>query len=441
MRLVKPKSLFREEYFGGISYDPQHEDFFFLDKNAFNLLKFLDDNLVRESDLEKLSKDSREKVLHLEKKGLLIETVPQNRKQRIGDLLTSQRSWISAPTIMEIYPSLICNERCDFCYLGNELNSTKLQFPEDRIDDFVNNISSAGVFNISILGGEPFLYSGLNSLLDKLYRERIDISLSTNGTINKPLILERIKLSKTKLNVSFHSTDKEKQERLVRKIGSFKQTVNTINQARELNIPLHVTTVLNKLNLDDVENLVRFVGDLGVQSMTVAYPLPSNFTLERRARVSFEEYLRAYSRAKLVGLERGMKIEGNCHFNFLIKDYGNNFNPKNPLAKFLYGDKGGRSRLEMMPNGDLYPSSQTFRRKEWYVGNILKDDLRQIWRDNSGLNKIRDRILPEDCQKCEFNEICGGGILGSIIEQGEWDKPPIDCPVILNKKVYAPAGI
>jgi len=308
-----------------------------------------------------------------------------------------------------------------------------------NIDEIAAKLRNWGVFNATILGGEPFLYKPLPLLIKSLAMHGLDISLSSNGTVHREEVFKAISESKAKLNIALHSHQSEVNDSITRCVGSHRKLLVTIRTLMAAHFPVHITTVLHPSNIKDIADTISFSADLGIKAMTLSYPQPANYARRNGSLLSFSAYERAFRNAFNVGRNRGIRVQGSNHYNFLLNEYSSGFDTSNPIAPLFYGDKAGRSRLEMTPSCDLYPSSFVFGRADWMVGNLLSTpDLAYAWINSPILKRIRNRRLPTECVQCEHKEICGGGLIGLLVEQDRWDKPPSDCPVLAQNQALIP---
>jgi radical SAM protein with 4Fe4S-binding SPASM domain len=79
------------------------------------------------------------------------------------------------------------------------------------------------------------------------------------------------------------------------------------------------------------------------------------------------------------------------------------------LADFIGGCGAGRFYMSVEPNGDLYPCVFFPHDNEVLLGNLLKDDFEDIWKNHALLNTLRNKeILEGHCGECESRNICGG---------------------------------
>lgn len=70
-----------------------------------------------------------------------------------------------------------CNLKCSFCYVGNRDRTNELDI--DKLKHFIDVIKP---LSVEITGGEPCLYSKINELIEFLYKKKIKIGMTSNGT-------------------------------------------------------------------------------------------------------------------------------------------------------------------------------------------------------------------------------------------------------------------
>jgi len=136
---------------------------------------------------------------------------------------------------VRIYPTLACNLRCDYCvnrhypsaYRGDEYPL----LPAAQWAEALNRIGR----NVIITGGEPFLYPGIDVLLNSL-REELKVKIYTNFAVKKTLdIMERVERPVVFLG-SYHPVSGPPDDFIrtinnLRETGKFSGTIHTIEAA------------------------------------------------------------------------------------------------------------------------------------------------------------------------------------------------------------------
>ena len=73
---------------------------------------------------------------------------------------------------------------------------------------------------------------------------------------------------------------------------------------------------------------------------------------------------------------------------------------------FAYGCTAGDTLLTVMENGDLVPC----RRMPIVVGNLFKDKMYDLYKNNELLKELRKNKVPDECSLCEHSVTCHGGL-------------------------------
>lgn len=423
-----PTVMFRREHFGGLAYNPIREDFFFLNNCSLTLLREIDSKRIV------LDNNSINQYAVLFDENVIGVVSPQAPFGERGDSSQLCEGMLRGPTHVELYPLLHCNERCRFCYVGYEVeNPSQPPMGKDAIVATIDNLARAGVFNVTILGGEPFKYTHLQFLLDTLVAGGFDIAISTNGTVDDEEIFAIIALHGIKLNLALHADVKSIHDYLVRRSGAFDQCTQTIRRVAALDIPFNVTTVLTGLTIGRTKEVVGLVHELGGQGLTLAFPQRTEYCTANGQTIPFSDYAAAYASAFSYGMEIGVHVKSSYHYDFVMDQDITEFDIENPMAEYLYGDRSGRYCIEVMPNADAYPSYELFGRKEWCIGNLAHDELSCIWRTSQVLDLFRKRPLPDACRTCQYRHICRGGQVSRGALAGDINRPPDDCPILLKE--------
>lgn len=155
-----------------------------------------------------------------------------------------------------------CNYNCFFCH-GEGVSDKRedLLTPNDFNFIFEVGKDYFGHSHITISGGEPLCRKDIVAIAKILFKSGAKITLVTNGY----LLNEQIEIGKyvERVNISFHSTTKEKYESAVRKKYSYDRVVNNIYLFRKIypdkNIRFN-STVINNFNSkkEDILSLISF---------------------------------------------------------------------------------------------------------------------------------------------------------------------------------------
>lgn len=154
-------------------------------------------------------------------------------------------------TIQKLYLELLyaCNFNCHHCFHGDNLK-LKEQFDLEAAKKLISLFKlKYRTTSITLLGGEPFLYKDLVDVVRFAKQLDLKVEICTNGyKISK--FLQRIAPDIDHLRVAIDGLE-ETHDRL-RKHGSFKEAIETLIFANNLNIRTSVTLTINRLNITEV---------------------------------------------------------------------------------------------------------------------------------------------------------------------------------------------
>jgi len=98
------------------------------------------------------------------------------------------------------------------------------------------------------------------------------------------------------------------------------------------------------------------------------------------------------------------------------------------VRKFATGFGGcsaGLTYAGLTASGDLIPCVPAPIK----LGNLLEQNLEEIWIHNELLNYIRKRkALKGSCKVCAYSNLCGGCRYTAYITHGDWLGPDASCP-------------
>lgn len=164
-----------------------------------------------------------------------------------------------------------CDMNCKFC---SDLFKYQNEREVSEILEVIDKIPAGVIDKISITGGEPLLYSDLFTLVKELKMRGYQVSLSTNGNLLKTNrdILNYV----DEVTLPCDSGMSEKLEEMGRDKLQLLKTINNISLIKDVNpnVRIKISTVLNKKNIDEVENLAMIMGMLYLDEWEVHQFLP-----------------------------------------------------------------------------------------------------------------------------------------------------------------------
>ena len=93
--------------------------------------------------------------------------------------------------IIQIHPTLTCNLLCKHCYSSSG-PSAKARLDEQTLCDVLSDASEMGYEVVSVSGGEPLMYDGLDEILAHAKSRGMRTTVTTNGTLFNTKRLSRL---------------------------------------------------------------------------------------------------------------------------------------------------------------------------------------------------------------------------------------------------------
>lgn len=159
-----------------------------------------------------------------------------------------------------------CNLRCRHCYLGEAGNR---DLDPGILLRLLDDFDDLGGLRLLVTGGEPLLYPHFERLDLALRGRSFRAVLITNGTLLDPARLPSLNFSE----IQFSLDGLAEGHDLLRGKGTFRRTMESLEAALWAGLDVSVATVVHRGNLQEMEELGKMLGDLGVSSWTLEYPV------------------------------------------------------------------------------------------------------------------------------------------------------------------------
>jgi MoaA/NifB/PqqE/SkfB family radical SAM enzyme len=160
-----------------------------------------------------------------------------------------------------------CNYSCKHCCSSSENIIPCFELSFEQIVTVLNDLKLYGIEEIYYSGGEPFSRKDMLDILEETSNRDIKCNISTNGFfINQHIInrLKTIKLGKIHISLDNH---KEKDYNLFRGGDYFFRTISAIELIKRNNLYSRIGVVIWKNNVDEIEDIILFLINLGVDEV------------------------------------------------------------------------------------------------------------------------------------------------------------------------------
>jgi AdoMet-dependent heme synthase len=179
-----------------------------------------------------------------------------------------------------------CNERCEHCYLEHDGDG---EMTTAEIRDLLGQLANAGVFFLTISGGEPLVGRDCFDIIEYARSLRFNVKLKTNAVLIREKEARRLReLNVEQIQISVYSHRAETHDGISELPGSLKRTLAGIRLLRSHGLKVVLANILMKRNLQDTEGVRQLAAEVGAHytlDPTIT-PMMSGDTSVLRLRIS-----------------------------------------------------------------------------------------------------------------------------------------------------------
>jgi radical SAM protein with 4Fe4S-binding SPASM domain len=301
----------------------------------------------------------------------------------------------TAPDYIQFYPTLRCNQSCEFCFNRTMPFAQDMSFDDFRI--MLGRLRDSSIRTIDIIGGEPTMHPDMILFLREACSKGFRVNISSNGT-NINLLKEILNMG-NQINVGISINDKVTFDHLQGFIKKHKPIVKTVFSPDK-----DFSMVQDILSLKPTKFYLIYRDAMMHQGLRETLP--------------FHEFM------KIVQKDINASLVGTVFCSGFIPDVENY--PELSTMRC----SAGTTKLGVMPDGSVYPCNLLFGRGAFLLGNILTDSFDVIW-NHRALDFFRT-FARNDCpvKACTHHAICHGGCPAhSLIHFGDVSAPDPRCVV------------
>jgi radical SAM protein with 4Fe4S-binding SPASM domain len=363
-------------------------------------------------------------------RALVMGCLGEGQGRRAVETVPFQRPYNLLPVLSEVALTYRCNLSCLFCYAscscrradaGGELPTSSLQ----RILDVIRK--DAQVPSTSFTGGEPMLRPDIVDLVAYAKSIGLRVNLITNGTLvdaDAAHALRQAGLDSAQ--VSLEGVTPETHDVLTQVEGSFQATLAGVGHLRDVGLPVHTNTTLNRRNLGEATEFPRLARELGLKRLSMNLIIPCGSAASARAPAGLarrypprpDETGRGTSELGAPGEELWVRYSEVGDVVRAVRKAARGWGVEflwysptpccifNPVAEGL-GHKGCAAcdgLLSVAPSGDVLPCSSLAEP----VGNLLREPFVDIWRSERARYYQERGYAHEICRGCALFELCDG---------------------------------
>jgi AdoMet-dependent heme synthase len=316
-----------------------------------------------------------------------------------------------------------CNLSCRHCYQFSPRSGGELDTGQWK--KVLEDLAAAGCLFLAITGGEPLLREDLPELIDAAASRGYALTLQTNGVLLDAATARLLGRYPTlRVDVSVYGAKTSTHDGFTGMDGSLAAARRAMELLRENGVPLMLKATVGGFNLDEVEGIAALADSLGVKAVFSSLIFPCNDrgtapTALRLDDAGLERFIRfetSYMRENICEL-MGVDATGLSYEDMAAFLHKCAVDPAQIQGESRHHCGGGSTVFAINPYGDVYPCVAF----PLVVGNVIKDNFTDIWKDSPELIRLRglEDDLPEHCRDCVLLDKCAFCRALSFLEEGD----------------------
>jgi radical SAM protein with 4Fe4S-binding SPASM domain len=304
--------------------------------------------------------------------------------------MTEKALKLNVPLSVQLDLTYRCNERCVHCYLDHDDHG---EMTTAEIKHLLKEMAEAGVFILTLSGGEIFLRKDFFELLEYARRTLMFcVKLKTNAMLIREREAARIRdLGVESVQISIYSHRPEVHDAITLVPGSLKRSLDAVRFLKSQGLRVVIANVLMTQNMQDYPAVRALAAELGVDCTLdpTITPMMDGDRSVLSLGVDQTALRQVFRDASLVG-----DVEEFCAIST---------NPDEDALENL-PCSAGHTSCYVSPYGDVFPCVQF----PLPTGNVRKQRFIDIWRHSDAMNDVRSIRVKDltTCTSCSHVASC-----------------------------------
>jgi radical SAM protein with 4Fe4S-binding SPASM domain len=296
---------------------------------------------------------------------------------------------LGVPFSVQLDLTYRCNEQCVHCYLDHDDHG---EMTTAEIKQLLHEMADAGVFVLTLSGGEIFLRKDFFEILECARALTFCVKLKTNAVLIRDAQAARLRdLGVESIQVSIYSHRAEVHDAITKVPGSLRRSLQAIKFLRSQGLKVTIANVLMTENMEDYHSVRTLADELG--AVYTLDPTVTPMMDGDRAILDLNA-----GNAALRRLFRDESFVGNAE-EFCAP-------PPAPTEQNMdrLPCSAGHTACYVSPYGEFYPCVQF----PLSCGNVRQQRFIDIWRDSPQLKEVRSIRLRDlsGCSQCAHGSTC-----------------------------------
>lgn len=318
-----------------------------------------------------------------------------------------------------------CDLACVHCRACAQPFRNSLELTTDEAKRMIDEIAEMQAPLFVMTGGDPLKRPDIFELVSYAAEKGIRPSLTPSATplLTREAIVKLKHFGLARLAISLDGPTAGIHDAFRKVPGSFQWTLDAVQYAREIGLPVQINTTITRHNLQYLDQMIALLETLDIVLWSVFFLVPTGRgqSIDLISAEEFEgvfEKLYETSKRALFDIK---STEAQHYRRFLLQKrtemrrQGGEAGERMPhflgvstadgIGRAPKGINDGKGFVFISHLGDVYPSGFL----PVTAGNVRSESLGDLYRNSPLFTALRDAAnLEGKCGRCEYREICGG---------------------------------
>ena len=441
--------IMRKENFGGILFNKDTGDITEVDREAFIIISIIKASGIvdmkaflelpisckggrigRKSIVSIISRLIDLQIIDAMPKGVLSEesyrVLEENSRMKIK---WPAGTHLSAPETVHWAVTFKCDRACPDCYIERHKKLFKNELDTQDALKLIDKIASAGVFQLAIGGGEPFLRADLEIIAGYASEKRLAVHVTTGR-----YEIEGYRLDELAKHIKILQIGIRTEELLRGNTAKYNKLKALVAQINERGMIPGANLIMTRSAIQNLDSIIKVLSEAGFNRYTLLRYKPT-LNVKRWLKEKPDRYDLELLEEKLAMVRQAnerMHVRIDCALAFLERG----LNPQIAAYSGIKGCVAADRIMSLAPDGSVFPCSQ-LTGTAFNAGNLLDEDFESIWNGSAIMKKYRGFRTNKNfkhghCAKCKAKNFCGGC---RVFASDALGSDP-GCPVPLHETGY-----
>jgi AdoMet-dependent heme synthase len=319
-----------------------------------------------------------------------------------------------------------CDLSCVHCRACAQPARNPFELSTTQAKGVIDEVAAMKVPLFVMTGGDPLKRPDIFELISYAAERGIRPSLTPSATplLTREAVYKMKESGLARLAISLDGPTAEIHDAFRRVPGSFQWTIDAVNYAHEVGLPVQINTTITRHNLAQLDDMIALLETLGIVLWSVFFLVPTGrgsdidlisadefeqvfeklYQTSRRVKFDIKSTEAQHYRRFLLQRRTELRREGVTDQAQLPSILGMG-RSDDGIGRAPKGINDGKGFVFVSHQGEVFPSGFL----PVSAGNVKHQSLAEIYRHSPLFTALRDaENLQGKCGVCEFRQICGG---------------------------------